>query len=467
MKRNNRNLRTLAVTAGIIIAVVAIWMQKDMRIVLGDACTELHVQRELLNMNPQNPEEFKRDWSQAMELVAENHTIYVTDFHQLLDQLTTQKIGYGGRFPPTVRRKPWATDSLLTAAWYNYAHAGISGYFDRYASKRWSPAYFEAYGLVNSRPYLFWLKFLSSVGLGSGGAWLVLILLPYLIIFVLCTAVVGHNIVPPGTAPTTNTVITQTVKGGTGSHQPVMPDLALVSSRIGWLILWVMLFRTTTRDRRRVFRTIRTMSSRAPPKKEVAMRRFIVLLMLTLVPATAWSGTQTADLVIGEWSFGQGAQVSWTYESGPLTLSPSGLLDGSAINLFTQYDLVPDNRTLAPGVSVGGINGHDGVHPYIGPGLKLGWTAHHLEVVASYAAFHQTTTRMVDLGLVDITRTVGPLKVGGAYQPIRTTGSWMHRGAVHGAWVFREATVTFETRQVFSDGKRTSMHIDVSVPIGN
>jgi hypothetical protein len=449
---------------GLVIAAMIVWMQADMRVVISDAATHSLIVAEVSNMDPQNPEEFRRDWSRVMDLEAKNHTVYHVDFREVLNGLTTTAIGGGPYCPAKLQRKRWATDSLMTFAWNQYSHAGVWGYFER--NCRYSPEFFSAYGLVHNRWYMLLLKVLSSLGIGGGCAWAMIMLLPYLLCLAwLLIAMAGGRAIHQA-QPAAPVVIT--APAAHHDPAPVTFDAFGEPVRSTWPIMLVVIATMFTIAARSIAQpTLALLRGRAPPTKETPMRTLSLVLIAMIVPTLVSAAPHTVSVTAGEWAFGRGSMYGYTYDGGQLLCNPTVMSDGSALDLFMRYDLLPNPHLLLNvGGSVGTLVKSAGLHPYVGPSVKLGFSGYGLDLVGMVYSYRTHELLLMEGGVVDLQFTRRSLTIGGGLQPVRyeARAGWTQRVDAHVAYALPRATVTLEGRLEPNHDNRTSANVVVDVP---
>ncbi len=471
--KRNIWLRPPVLIGGVVITLVLIWAQADLRTIVADGALHSRTMAQIGLLDPQNPDEFWRDWNKAMALVAENPTVYHADFPAILVDLTHRWVG-GGTKASTHVRKEWVTDELMSQAWTAYGSAGMSGYFNRDPHNRqWGPGYLDAYGMVHGRWYLLLAKTLSSIGIGGGVAWGVMLVFPYLLILLGLLSVLTIGKAPTVLLPTTQTQITASTQCQSAS--PVSPETAELPPAMHWAVVFLLVLGISGAVTRVVTAPSRSITrGRAPPTlKESRMSRFAVLLsafvalFVTFGFTLAVAAPHTVSLTAGEWAFGRGSMYGYTFDGGRTLVNPTVMADGSALDLFGRYDLLSHPAmALNVGGSLGTLVKPDGVHPYVGPMAKLAWSGHGVDLGAMVFTYRTHRLTLAEGAVLDAQYTHGAVTFGGGLEPVRYAprGGFTQRIDGHIAVALPLATITLEARVEPTNGRRTSANVVVDVP---
>ena len=120
---------------------------------------------------------------------------------------------------------------------------------------------------------------------------------------------------------------------------------------------------------------------------------------------------------------------------------------------------------LALGLPVGVVNSKDGIEPYAGLEVRGGITLRSWRPSWRYATRHTRQERFHNMAILGCTKTFPGSSIGIFYEPIRTEDPLVHRLALQWSKTLSRWTLIGEVRTSLDDERRTSMNIDISIPL--
>lgn len=468
-------LRLCLICAGAGLTIFAWYLSVDTRTIIRKFVESRSLQEQIWSMQPQNEEEFWRDFNTAIVLNAKAQNPFSMSDADIARYLMMN---------PTVNGMPgtgttgvsWAYKHWASVELYNRATGTLVYWYQMgpgrfYESTHWDRANQEAFTIWRYRPYVFWSKLLGSVGLGGAFVWFGLLFLPYVLLLLISALVLTGKVVPTTASYTHDQIIVHvSSSSGDAPHHSSAHAAAVPAPQIGWLVVWAMLLTVVIRDTRWVTRGIRTMSTRAPPfRKESVMLRLIVALCLLLGASPVLAASPSLHVVMGEQPNAKGITALVIVGSGNFTGIPVFFYDGvTGFETFGTYTITDSIGSvefkLSPGLGLGGINGERGITPYGAAHLGYAINCQSYNLSGSFSARHSAEQRFNHLFVANLAREWSRFAVGVAYQPILIT-SWEQRVAINGWKKFGITKVGGEVRISLDERRRTSMHVDVEVPL--
>ncbi len=457
MKRTKRlTLRSLGF--GLLGTAVALLVQPNTRgVIIGFAANE-YVHWRMAQLHPQNTDELWHANNAALDLDLRYASVFSGQGRRFVDAWTRN---------PDGSRKSWVdtTTSNLIARNLSYGTETESYYAPVFESAN------HAAFNWHYRRWKIWLETGLTVVGGAFTAWLGFFSVYFLIIgLVACVMLWGRVVPTPQSDTDRSPQIHQLNQGGDAPHHPTIHDVATPSPRIGWLVVWAMLFVVSVRDRRWIVRGVRTMSGRAPPcsKRRCPMRRAVATICCVLLAVLTPLITR-ADVVsfaTGEQlAMVQGTTVEGALSYGRLKFVPWALLDGSKFEAMPMWQFGGTPDSLVVGPFVGMSYDATGTTPYFGAEirgkLKLG-PSMFLFRFAERHTRERMLSRFANLGL-----EAGPKKfrVRLSYQPIRRNDTTTQRLALKATVPYRGVKIGLEVRSSLDGHQRKGAMLDLVVPL--
>ncbi|MDI6740602.1 MAG: hypothetical protein QME74_09595, partial [Candidatus Edwardsbacteria bacterium] len=340
----------------------------------------------------------------------------------------------------------------------------LEGYYDyRYEQAR------EAW---STHPERFWNKTIGSAATGGTVIVIGLFCLPYLVVLLLVGALVLSRGSHTDLAPNQNQLPTIVeTKGGSGEPEQLNGDdgqAAIVPDRrIVWPAVVFITVVVTLLDWRRLFWVIRLRFSRAPPvfKGRCAMRTLCLSAIMLVGLAGSTSAKQSLLFQFGEWPNARGSRVVLISETDHLESQPSVFLDGRAFEYLGLFHVTNRLGRVSIGPIVGGSSNDDGFKPYAGAVSRWQVRADSLAVFVQGATRHYHDERISHIVLTGFSYRLDRLIIGVAYQPVLRQPPWDERVALSIARRFKLFALALESRVSLDKPHRTSMNVDVSVPL--
>lgn len=458
----------LVVLIGICSTAGLLYWAQDTRSVIAEFIEAKVMIERLKALNPQSQEEF---WA-VLEAAAKIDGLHSTPFQEIRDNFERLIDYLTWEVDPVTHRyrrvyKSWADEQFRKEA---YKRLGQWPYV-WYANDGWDWRYARAYDAWSIYPERFWNKALGSVATGGAIVVLGLFCLPYLVILLLAGALVlsrsSHISLALNQDQTPKIVETKDGNGGPeklidDEIQAVEPERNAVWPVVLLITVVVMLL-----DRRKLFQVIRLGLSRAPPNERRCAMKFksaVVVLACCCIPLAA-QAKQSLLFRFGEWPNALGSQAVLITETDRLESQPAVFLDGRAFEYLGLIHLTKRAGRFSLGPIVGGQNLADGFEPYAGAVSRWQIKADSLTVFVHGATRHTRDERISHLVLAGFTCRLDRLIIGAAYQPVLRQPPWEQRLAASLGYKFKRLTLALEARTSLDEPHRTSMNLDVSVPL--
>lgn len=473
-------VRAGVVILGLGLAITLTLASKDTGSVIAEYRDSFDVRDEIRILNPQSQEEFKEAFDRANKINLDNYSSFRLEQSEIIDLLTTTDVvvvnaaaGKGSANRQSFR-KPWATDKFIQDSiyWNNYnVRWGNSDY--EWLSK--NPRGHYAAKLWFSQRSVFWTKLGSYWAAGLASIVLGMVFLPYLLVLTCFGLLLISRSGPVWQLPTDHNS-TQVVSlatqdsgsddDGTGQNMAV----ELPSQVVVWLPLVLVGLVTILRDERRTLRYVRSVIIRGPPKtrRSVMMRTiviaFVVMALFSSICPLVSTAGQSLYFNFGEWQNARGAGVAWVTETQHYSHFPFLFLDGSV----AEYLLIvkpQGNRLLTFGPVVGGQSKEDGFVPHIGFEIRGSARLGNWEPHWRYASRHTSEERLHNMTILGVRRLFSGYSVGLSYELIVIEDPLDHRIAASASRDFWWGTLIVEVRTSLDEEHRTSMNIDLSIPL--